>query len=184
VTSPIKEQEIPSLSPATPVTLKEKLAILGLGLLVNTFIINYAFDYLLYPFVIWKLGVFKGGLVMTVLAGLTCYPMFLFYDWSKKDWLGIETVKSLRNYNGITRLGKITSWFLKRSDPFIMLILSIKYDAFITTIYMRTGSNQYNGLNKKDWKIFLLSLAISNIYWTLASFIGVTLIEYGWRHFI
>ena len=60
---------------------------------------------------------------------------------------------------------------------------SIKYDAFITTAYMRHGSHQFNGLTKRDWKIFGLSLFISNLYWTLASFMGVTLIEYAWKHF-
>jgi hypothetical protein len=160
--------------------LKERLAILAIGIFVDTFIIDYLFDYVLYPFVIWKLGIILGGFVMMGLSAIACYLSFLFYDWSKKDWLGIETIKSLKNYNGVTKLGRMTSWFMKRSDPVIMLFLSIKYDAFITTAYMRHGSHQYNGLNKRDWKIFSLSLVISNLYWTLASFMGISLIEYVW----
>lgn len=181
VKSPNDNREIGSFSAALSAHVKERIAILGLGLLVNTLIFNYAFDYLLYPFVIWKLGVFKGGLVMTVLAGLTCHLMFIFYDWSKKDWLGIETIKSLKNYDGSGRIGKITSWVLRRSNPFILLFLSIKYDAFITTAYLRPGSHQYNGLGRRDWQIFLASLVISNAYWTLASFMGISFFEWAWK---
>jgi hypothetical protein len=37
----------------------------------------------------------------------------------------------------------MASWFMKQSDPVVVLFLSIKYDAFITTA-MRRGSHQYN----------------------------------------
>lgn len=63
-----------------------------------------------------------------------------------------------------------------------MLFLSIKYDAFITTAYMRKGCYQYNDLIKRDWTIFGLSLVLSNLYWTFASFTGLSLIEYVWKH--
>lgn len=160
---------------------KGRIAILGIGLLSN-WIIVYAGDYIIYPFIIWKMGIMSGGLIMIAVSFLLCYLTFLFYDWSKRDWLGIETVKSLKNYNGTDRLGKITSWFLKRSDHFVMLFLSIKYDAFITAAYLRSGSQQYNGLSKRDWKIFISSLLIGNIYWTLACFMGITLFEWAWKY--
>jgi hypothetical protein len=172
-----------NLSADHAVPLKERLAVMAIGISVNTFVSSYLFDFLLYPFVIWKLGIIQGGFLMTGLAGIFCYLTFVFYDWSKKDWLGIETIKSLKNYDGATKLGRITSWILKQSDPVIMLFLSIKYDAFITTAYMRHGAHQFNGLTKRDWKIFGLSLAISNLYWTFASFMGVSLIEYVWKRF-
>jgi hypothetical protein len=171
---------INSLSTKPVAPLKQRLAVLAIGISVNTFVSSYLFDYLLYPFVVWKLGIIQGGLLMTALAGIFCYLTFVFYDWSKKDWLGIETVKSLKNYDGAAKLGRMASWFMKQSDPVVMLFLSIKYDAFITTAYMRPGSHQYNGLNKRDWTIFGASLVISNLYWTLASFMGVSLIEYVW----
>jgi hypothetical protein len=177
-----KQNTLQNISPAPAAPLKQRLAILAIGISVNTFVSSYLFDYLLYPFIIWKLGIIRGGILMTALAGIFCYLTFVFYDWSKKDWLGIETLKSLKSYAGAAKLGRMASWFMKQSDPMVMLFLSIKYDAFITTAYMRHGSHQYNGLNKRDWTIFGLSLAISNLYWTLASFMGVSLIEYGWKH--
>ena len=62
-----------------------------------------------------------------------------------------------------------------------MVFLSIKEDAFVTVIYMRHGSHQYNGMTRRDWKIFFTSLAIANIYWTVAAYMGISLVEWVWR---
>jgi len=175
-TASIPSTQLPSAS--------RRFGVLGVGLLANATLNTYLFDFLLYPFVIWKLGVLKGGLVMTVLAGFFCYFLLCFYDWSKKDWLGIETLKSLKDYEGNSRIKKITAWFLRRSEPVILVFLSVRFDAFITTLYLRRGSHQYNGLSRNDWKIFFFSLIVSNIYWTLASFLGITLIEYVWLNIV
>lgn len=158
---------------------KERLAILGVGLLTNGVIV-YAGDFLLYPFVILKMGIIKGGVTMTVISFSLCYLTLLFYDWSKKDWLGIETIKAFKDYNGRNKVGRLTSWVLKRSDPVALLLLSIKFDPFIITTYMRRGSHQYDGLSKRDWKIFISSLLIGNVYWTLACFMGITIFEWVW----
>jgi len=69
---------------------------------------------------------------------------------------------------------------MQKSDPVIFLFLSIKFDPFITTAYLRKG--RFSGMNKRDWKIFLSSVLISNAYWTLACFMGVTLFELGWKN--
>lgn len=179
-----ENSEVVSISTAQSLSASKRVAILCIGLLVNATLSTYLFDFLLYPFVIWKLGVLKGGLVMTALAGLFCYLMLRFYDWSKKDWLGIETLKSLKTYEGDSKIKKITAWFLRQSEPLVLLFLSVRYDAFITTIYLRRGSHQYNGLSRNDWKVFFFSLVVSNVYWTFASFAGVTLIEYVWLNFV
>lgn len=57
----------------------------------------------------------------------------------------------------------------------VFLFLSIKFDAFITTAYMRRG--KFNGMGKRGWAIFMGSLLISNVYWTLACFKGITIFE-------
>jgi hypothetical protein len=81
---------------------KERAAILGIGLLGN-FLIANGFDYVLYPWVIWKLGPLHGAAVMTLASFLICWATLLFYDWAKKDWLGIETLKELRDNAGNSR---------------------------------------------------------------------------------
>ena len=115
---------------------------------------------------------------MTIISAIVCYATLKFYDWSKKDWLGIETVKSLKGYDGSKRIGRITAWALRKSDPLVFLFLSIKFDPFITTAYLRKG--QFSGMSKRDWKIFIGSLLFSNAYWTLTCYIGITLFEWGW----
>ncbi len=155
-----------------------RMAELSLGLTVNQLIV-WAFNFFLYPFIIYKLGVLKGGVVMTFLSFMACIFTLKFYDWSKRDWLGIETIKRVKGYAGNKVIGRVTSWIMKKSEPVVFLFLSIKFDAFITTAYLRKGS--FNGMGQREWMIFMGSLLISNFYWTLACYMGITLVEYGWR---
>lgn len=142
---------------------------------------SYLFDYILYPFVIYELGIIKGGLLMTFLAAVINILCLKFYDLSKRDWLGIEALKGVKAYEGKNRLVRVMSGLLKKSDPAAFFFLSIKEDAFITMIYLRHGSHQYNGMSARDWRIFLASLAVANIYWTLAAYMGISVIEWVWK---
>lgn len=157
----------------------ERIGILGIGVLANQAQI-WGFDFVLYPFVIWYLGLFAGAVVMTFLSFLVCYALLRFYDWTRKDWLGIETIKGLKERESPSWLGRLTSSLLRKGDPAAMLFLAIKFDPFITTAYMRVGSHQYNGLSRRDWKIFLGSLLIGNIYWTSAVYAGISIVEWLW----
>ena len=73
------------------------------------------------------------------------------------------------------------SGILKKSDPAAFLFLSSKEDAFITMVYLRHGSHQYNGMSARDWRIFLGSLAVANVYWTLAAYMGISVVEWVWK---
>ena len=70
---------------------KERIGIMAVS---HTFkqVEEFVFDYTLYPAVIALLGAVTGGLVMTVFSALLCYLYIRFYDWSQKDWLGLELV--------------------------------------------------------------------------------------------
>jgi len=157
---------------------KDRIGEITIGLTV-IYLLNTLFDYLLYPFIIYKFGVLRGGIVMTFLSFVACILIMKFYDYSKRDWLGIEAIKSLKGYDGSKKIGKLTAWVIKKSDPIVFLFLSIKYDPFITTAYLR--DTKFNGMNKREWSIFLSSLLISNAYWTLACYMGITLFEWGWK---
>lgn len=159
---------------------KERVAILGIGLLGNA-LIGYAFDYGLYPYVIWKLGPLQGAALMTLVSFLVCYAMILFYDWTKKDWLGIETIKELKEYAGNSRTIRMLGWAMKKGDAMVLIFLSIWYDPFVTVAYMRQGAHQYNGMTRRDWQIFLLALIIGNGSWTLTLFTGLSAAEYAWE---
>lgn len=156
---------------------KERVGIWAIGLLANKSIV-YVFDYLLYPFVIWKCGIVKGGVVMTLLSFLICWVTFIFYDWAKRDWIGIETMKELKEYEGSKLSGRLLSWVMKKGEPVTVLLLSVYFDPFITTAYMRRGAHVYNGLRKRDWEIFVFSLLFGNLYWTLIAYMGVTFLEF------
>lgn len=160
---------------------KKKLLIPVVGIFVNTVFNTYLYDYLFYPYMIWKLGIVTGGIVMTILSTFICYLFLKFYDWSKKDWLGIETLKQVREYTGCSRVGRFACWVMKKGDWAAMLLLSIQFDPFITVAYMRQGSNRFDGMKKRDWQIFFASAIIANVYWTLVAFAGVSLLELVWK---
>jgi len=147
----------------------------------SSYFMDTAFDYFLYPYVIYKFGILKGGIAMTALACVVNVISLYFYDWSKRDWFGFEALKTFQDYHGANRLKKCASWLLKKNNFIIMLFLSIKEDAFKTVVYMRHGKYQYNGLTARDWKIFIASLVIGNVYWTLAAYTGLSLLEWGYE---
>jgi hypothetical protein len=160
------------------VTYKKRLAELFIGVSFIS-LSNFVFDYVLYPAVVYKFGILIGGAVMTLLSFLICLILLHFYDWAKRDWLGIEAIKNIKEYKGDKRIGQFTSWVMKKGDSIAFLFFSLRFDPFITTAYMRHG--KYNGMSKRDWKIFTGSLLISNVYWTLACYMGITVFEWAWK---
>lgn len=159
---------------------KRHLGILGIGLLANLGMTK-GFDFILYPLVIYFFGVIWGGLIMIFLSFIICYLTILFYDWSKKDWLGVETMKMLKELEHHHYIYKFITSIIKKSDPIVMILLSIKFDPFITVIYMRHGTHRFNGLSRRDWKIFFSSLLIANIYWTVISYFGINILIIVWQ---
>jgi hypothetical protein len=154
-----------------------RLLELAVGLTTNQ-AIDYLFNFVLYPLVIYHFGLLVGGLVMMLLSFVACLLSLWFYDWSKRDWLGIEAIKGLKDYEGSKSLGRLSGWLLRKSDPVVFLFLSLKYDPFITTAYLRHGA--FNGMSRRDWRIFLGSTVVANVYWTLACFMGISLVEWVW----
>ena len=60
---------------------------------------------------------------MTGLSFIACLLSVWFYDWSKRDWLGIEAIKSMKEYSGSRKLGRFIAWILRKSD-FLARIMS------------------------------------------------------------
>ena len=154
-----------------------RVAELALGHSANQVMV-YGFDYLLYPYVVYRLGLGLGFVVMSLLSLVTCWVTLAFYDWSKRDWLGIEAVKSVRHYDGSRVWIKTLAGALQRGDPIACVILSIKYDPFIVTVYLRRG--EYGTMTRRDWRNFWLSWIISNAYWSVVCFTGVSAFIWLW----
>lgn len=163
-----------------PASLRERLGILGVGLAGNQVIV-LAFDYTLYPFVMWRLGLVWGCLIMTALSFIVCYATLLFYDWAKKDWLGIEAIKAVRDEENGGRFARWMGALLRRSEGLALVVLSVKFDPFIVTAYLRRGSYQFDGLTRRDWRVFVTSLVIANAYWSFVAFAGVSVVAWVWQ---
>lgn len=156
---------------------KKRLMTLGIGWTFDQ-ATNLAFDFLLYPLVIGLWGLKIGGGIMIVLSIVTSIAVIRFYDRTKKDWLGIEAVKSVRDGDQKTKLGRAISWLMKKGDPVALIGLSILYSEPVAiTLYMRRGAYQYNGFSKRDWTIFLASVIISNVSWGIAVWGGLEAVK-------
>lgn len=134
------------------------------------------FDWLIYGAVAaWataSFGAMQGSLVtfaiMAPVSAVVCFAYLKFYDWSKQDWFGFEVAKELRDsidgegfwkrlLRRVLRLGTIPAY----------IAMSVWFDPFMTMVYLRKGSAQYNGLSRNERLLFLGSVLISNGYWTL-----------------
>ncbi len=148
--------------PVIPRKVLRRTGELASGLLVWN-VTDYVFDYALYPFVVWKLGPVGGGGIMALASLVFCLVLLRIYDGLRRDWLGIEFVKGLRHYEGRSRWRRWLAWLLARGDGVAFVVLSAKYDPFITTAYMRHGA--FTKMNRRDWAIFLGSWLLSNLIW-------------------
>ncbi len=148
---------------------KERIGVLGLGYLGNAIVdkmINWGVDPLIVLVLNSGVGGFKGMALtwaaLSIVSFIACYATLLFYDWSKTDWLGIEATKELKEDQGDGWIKRLVARFLRLGDNFALVALSVVTDPFIVVAYMRHGANQYNGMTKRDWKIFLVSIVICN----------------------
>jgi hypothetical protein len=56
-------------------------------------------------------------------------------------------------------------------------VLSLLSDPFITTAYLRRGANRYDGMGRREWRIFLTSFVISTGAWIAVTYGGLTLLR-------
>ena len=129
---------------------------------------SFAFDCVLYPWVIYKYGLVIGGIIMAGLSAGICLAMIEIYDITKRDWLGLEAIKE----SG--RESFILSWFLRKGKFFQFVGLSLWTDPFVTTAFLRKG--KFNGLTAGDRFVFWGSVLLSNGAWALAVFSGLMLV--------
>lgn len=157
-------------------TLLERASILTAGLFLKR-AVNYPFDYVLYPLMLLWLGYLWGGLVMILLATVLNLLIIWAYDWSKTDWLLIETLKEVRHGDSENRWQKIVRALLRKGDIPAFFVLSLD-DPVTTMLYLRHGVREYNGMSARDWWIFVASTVVSNLYWILG--IAVVLESITW----
>lgn len=180
---------VPAFSQAL-LTIKKYRSRIGMIALAHTVlgVLDFSFDNILYPAVLIWLGEVYGGIVMTVAAGLICFGLVIYYERSKKDWLGVDVVEGVKEHGGVwmerfyskkgkmwfvvkaiaylpSRIFLLVLWALKKNDVVAFFALSIYEDAFRTVVFLRHG--RFNGLKARDWLIFSASLLVSNVYWVV-----------------
>jgi hypothetical protein len=184
------------------VNKKEQIATVALGVTFNQ-AVDFLFNYPLYIIVMEKFGPKNGFLIMTTLSMLVCLLFIRFYDWSKRDWLAIEMTKEgsevLPDYIRRVRVGswiqKIIWWPFAQLSLLVLLAirkggliaffaLSIWTDPFVTTVYMRKGHHGYGGMSGHDWRFFVGSVIVGNLYWSGRTVVIIEAFKFVWRRLI
>ena len=164
----------------TPLTAKhvgKKVSILTAGHAVN-FFMTYGYDFVVYPYLFLTFGTLLGWLYATIGSIVLCLGTLWFYDYTKQDWLGIEMIKMLRDEPPAGRMRRIFHHLTNKGDVLAFLLLCIKYDPFIVTVYMRRGVSNHT-MMKRDWNIFWASVVVANVWWGFVVF-GVIEIVRMW----
>ncbi len=167
----------------------QRISLVAIGHIVKR-VEEFLFDWLLYGVVVlfctttW--GSVWGSLIaFSIMAPLSAYFSLLwiaYYNWSKRDWFGLEFLKELRDE---TKRG----WFaqriqagLKRGGVPAFFILSFYTDPFMTVVYFRKKGESYTLLGPRDTNIFWCSVVVSNAYWTLRWTVLVEAALFLWRY--
>ncbi len=172
-----------------PVRLRDRIGLVAIGHTAKQ-VEEYLFDWLLYGTVVayftTTFGPIWGSLtafaIMAPLSALVCIGYIKLYDWLGKDLFGFEAAKSLRDeLTGSGFLKSIVRKMLSLGDAPAFIALSLYGDPFMTTIYLRKGTERYDGMSKREWHIFFGSVFFSNGYWTLRWTVIVALVAWAWN---
>lgn len=162
----------PHAAPAgiTPPRLWQRLAQIGTGhALYATF--NWVFDNILYVYVVYTLGVLRGGALMMAASFVQCAVTLVVYQRMRIDWVGTGLLAEIRAKPTRTRVENALVWASNRHPGVIFTLLCVFQDPFITAAFFKQGS--FERLSRRDWAIFVAAVLVSNLYWIfVASLIG------------
>jgi hypothetical protein len=162
-----------SVSANTDLVSLESLATYTVGFSAYS-VFAWLFDYPLFGGVMWYFGPLWGSLIMLGLTFAVDIGSIRLYDWSQRDWLALEFIRSHRAYAGRNPLRRVTRYLLTKTPVWIqVLCLSVKFNAFIITTLLREEVSSYNGLSRRDWGIFALSFVAAQLYWSLCIYGGI-----------
>ncbi len=141
-------------------------------------ILNYFFDYVLYPLVLLKFGFLNGLLLMIAITAIINFIMLISYSKMKIDWLGYDYIKKAKEYldnkKGILKaIGNI----INKSDIILFIVFSTFRDSFETTAYF---NHSYKLTKGKTMSIFAASLIVGNLYWS----VGVEVLINSWLQYL
>lgn len=164
---------IKNLTTRTSFIGRIKLWVAGIGLY---YILTWIYDYIVVSFLLIYFGFLKGIIIVVILSMVIDLATLKFYDWFKKDWLALETLKEMEHKKNF--FGRLLNFVHNKSVFVTVVVLSLTSNAFIVTTYMRKGANLYNGLTKRDWIIFISSSLLINVYWVFIIGGGIEIIKH------
>ena len=132
-------------------------------------VFSYVFDFGIYTSVVAFYGIIIGGTIMWAAAFVLDVSLMHIYNYFNKDVLGFETITRWREYDGKSLWKLLRRKIVGMSDPLVFVFITIIENSFLATAYMRKMDVSRKGMNKRDWKFFLVSFVISNLAWTLFS---------------
>ena len=168
------EEKIQINNPIKKNILIENIKLWGTGI-SSYYFLTWIYDYLIVSFFLLYLGFLWGMVVVVVLSIVVDLATMKFYDWLKKDWLALESIKELDHKKGI--VGRLFSFVREKGVLLTIIVLSLTSNAFVVTAYLRRGASQYNGMSSRDWFIFISSSLLINLYWVFVVGGGIELIR-------
>lgn len=141
------------------------------------YILSWLYDYVVISFCLIYFGLWWGTAITLILSVFLDLGTLMFYDWYKKDWLAIETLKDISSQKGI--LARIFRFSRDKGTVITVGVLSLVGNAFLVTAYMRKEAHSYNGLAMRDWAIFLSSSLITNLYWVFLIGGGIEALKFS-----
>lgn len=145
---------------------------------------EYAFDYVLYPFMLYRggrailgaagrvagiqapataAGGYVVGFALLLAASVAINLIYLrLYDGWRTDWFGFEALK-----------GTLRRRFAPDSSPAIwralvryggFLYLAVWHSPLFATLFLRDGEATYV-MTPRDWRTFWVALALANFGW-------------------
>lgn len=166
---------------------KERIGLFAVGhsvKIAEEIVIDWLFYGWIVGYATYQYGAAIGSIlslaIMLPITAFLCRMYIVFYDWAKIDWLGLETLKDIRESASGEFISRIIIRIIRTGDIPAFILLSIWKDAFITTMYLRKVAHSYEGLSRRDWRIFWGSLVLSNVYWTVRWTIIIEAIWFMW----
>jgi hypothetical protein len=151
-------------------------------------IFNYFFNYPLYGWVMYKLGLGRGWLVMAIISIIQNALTFLYHEKSKVDWLFAKVARDWEN-----ETTKNSGWFRKvivritksREKGFsgflTFVIASLNLDPTIVAAHYR--KSHFNGISCRDWCLLFGSALIANLWWGFRMGVFIEVLKWFYGHF-
>lgn len=145
--------------------------------------LDKVFDYGVYTSVVAFYGIIVGGTIMWVAAFVLDVSLMHVYSYFGKDIFGFELIAGWREYEGGSPWKLLRRKILSMSDPVVFLFITVSANPFLATVYMRKTDKARKGMDRRDWKLFLVSFVVSNLAWTLFSDLISPMTKSIWHYF-